>query len=191
MPLAGCGGAGYGLSVIISTIASSSAESSLATNRILRISVCTSGSFAPRAATRVVSRFVFGPKNMPPVAPEITQPTIANHTQKWSNPHSPFSTSQNPKPAVTSDAEILDYVRSTAAEGVRAAVHAGLGLCVTTEGMFQPDIAEGRIQLVLQDWVLPGIDLWAAFPTGRRASAKARAFAGFVETELRASGLLR
>lgn len=84
-----------------------------------------------------------------------------------------------------------DYVRSTAAEGVRAAVHAGLGLCVTTEGMFQPDIAEGRIQLVLQDWVLPGIDLWAAFPTGRRASAKARAFAGFVETELRASGLLR
>jgi hypothetical protein len=27
--------------------------------------------------------------------------------------------------------------------------------------------------------------LWAAFPTGRRASAKARAFAAFVEDQLR------
>jgi len=29
------------------------------------------------------------------------------------------------------------------------------------------------------------MDLWAAFPTGRRASAKARAFTGFVEGQLR------
>jgi hypothetical protein len=29
------------------------------------------------------------------------------------------------------------------------------------------------------------MDLWAAFPTGRRASAKARAFAAFIEDQLR------
>jgi hypothetical protein len=36
----------------------------------------------------------------------------------------------------------------------------------------------------LADWRLPSIDIWAVFPTGRRASAKARAFATFVEREL-------
>jgi hypothetical protein len=36
------------------------------------------------------------------------------------------------------------------------------------------------------DWTLPSLDLWAAFPTGRRASAKARAFASFVEDQLAA-----
>jgi hypothetical protein len=30
------------------------------------------------------------------------------------------------------------------------------------------------------------IDIWAVFPTGRRASAKARAFAAFVERQLEA-----
>lgn len=29
------------------------------------------------------------------------------------------------------------------------------------------------------------MDLWVAFPTGRRASAKARAFAAFIEGQLR------
>ena len=38
---------------------------------------------------------------------------------------------------------------------------------------------------MLSDWELPHIDLWAAFPTGRRPSAKARAFAAFVEEQLR------
>jgi DNA-binding transcriptional LysR family regulator len=38
----------------------------------------------------------------------------------------------------------------------------------------------------LADWRLPSIDIWAVFPTGRRASAKARAFAAFVERELAA-----
>ena len=32
--------------------------------------------------------------------------------------------------------------------------------------------------------MLPPINLWAVFPTGRQASAKARAFAGFIEARL-------
>lgn len=35
---------------------------------------------------------------------------------------------------------------------------------------------------VLEDWELPPVDLWAVFPTGRLASAKALAF-GTVSAE--------
>jgi DNA-binding transcriptional LysR family regulator len=76
-------------------------------------------------------------------------------------------------------------VRTTAAEGLREAVFAGLGLCVASEWMFQPDLGNGRVKQVLPAWTLPSMDLWAAFPTGRRASAKARAFAAFIEDQLR------
>ena len=41
---------------------------------------------------------------------------------------------------------------------------------------------------VLDDWLLPPVDLWAVFPTGRQASAKARAFASFVESQMSISG---
>jgi len=40
------------------------------------------------------------------------------------------------------------------------------------------------VRPVLRDWQLPPLDLWALFPTGRRASAKARAFASFIEKRL-------
>jgi len=32
---------------------------------------------------------------------------------------------------------------------------------------------------------LPAVDLWAVFPTGRRASAKIRAFVSFIESQLK------
>jgi DNA-binding transcriptional LysR family regulator len=73
-------------------------------------------------------------------------------------------------------------VRFTAAEGIRAAVEAGMGLAVTSDWMFWPELQNGEVVRVLADWKLPDIDLWAVFPTGRLASAKARAFADFVET---------
>jgi DNA-binding transcriptional LysR family regulator len=75
-------------------------------------------------------------------------------------------------------------VRVTAAEGVRAAVLAGMGLAVTSEWMLAPELASGEVITVLDDWSLPGVDLWALFPTGRMASAKARAFVAFVEETL-------
>jgi DNA-binding transcriptional LysR family regulator len=78
-------------------------------------------------------------------------------------------------------------VRVTAAEGVRAAVFAGLGLAVASEWMFAPELASGEVISVLDDWNLPGVDLWALSPTGRMASAKARAFVAFVEEVLGAA----
>ncbi|QCG68422.1 LysR family transcriptional regulator [Pseudomonas veronii] len=69
----------------------------------------------------------------------------------------------------------------TAAEGVRAAVLNHLGLTLASAWMFAPELASGAVKPVLTDWHLPARDLWAVFPTGRMASAKARAFVEYVE----------
>lgn len=75
-------------------------------------------------------------------------------------------------------------VRFSAAEGIRAAVLADMGLSIASNWMFAPELASGAVIQALPDWELPPIDLWAVFPTGRLASAKARAFADFVEASL-------
>lgn len=75
-------------------------------------------------------------------------------------------------------------LRVTAAEGVREGVLAGLGLAVASDWMFAPELKSGAVRAVLADWSLPPLDLWAAFPMGRRASAKARAFADFIERQM-------
>jgi DNA-binding transcriptional LysR family regulator len=72
-------------------------------------------------------------------------------------------------------------VRVSAAEGQRAAVLADMGIAIASEWMFASEIRDGQVQTLLRDWTLPPIDLWALFPTGRMVSAKARAFADFVE----------
>lgn len=72
-------------------------------------------------------------------------------------------------------------VAVTAAEGIRAAVLADLGLAVVSEWMFSPELKKGEVRSVLSDWHLPAIELWAVFPAGRMVSAKTRAFLGFLE----------
>jgi len=61
-----------------------------------------------------------------------------------------------------------------------------MGLAVTSEWMFSPELASGEVTRLLPEWTLPPIDLWALFPTGRLASAKARAFVDFIEGVLNA-----
>ncbi|WP_035646911.1 LysR family transcriptional regulator [Bradyrhizobium sp. ORS 285] len=75
-------------------------------------------------------------------------------------------------------------IRVSAAEGLRAAVLADMGLTIASDWMFSPELASGAVRRVLADWMLPPLDLWAVFPAGRMASAKARAFASFVESAL-------
>lgn len=86
-------------------------------------------------------------------------------------------------------AETSVHMRSrlafTAAEGVREAVIAGLGLAIVSRWMMAPELAAGTVQPVLADWQLPTMDLWAIFPTGRLPSAKARAFLGWFEAGFR------
>jgi DNA-binding transcriptional LysR family regulator len=71
-------------------------------------------------------------------------------------------------------------LRLSAAEGVRAGVLADMGLAVTTEWMFAPELASGAVRRVLPEWTLPTIDLWAVFPSGRLVTAKAKVFADFI-----------
>lgn len=79
---------------------------------------------------------------------------------------------------------VSGQLRVSAAEGVRAAVLADMGLAVASAWMFSPELASGAVQRVLSDWSLPPIDLWAVYPTGRMPGAKARAFVGFLAKEL-------
>ena len=75
-------------------------------------------------------------------------------------------------------------LRLNCSEGVRTAVLNGLGLAIVSQWLFEPELARGTIRAVLLDWTLPEIELWVVFPSGRMASAKARAFAAFVEDEV-------
>jgi DNA-binding transcriptional LysR family regulator len=90
------------------------------------------------------------------------------------------------KGSTLSTVTIGGRIRLTAAEGVREAVFAGIGLAVASNWMFGPELASGKVRRVLQDWELPSVDLWAVFPSGRVATTKARTFADFIRRELAA-----
>jgi len=64
----------------------------------------------------------------------------------------------------------------TAAEGVREGVLAGLGIAMASRWMFAPELEDGRVVPLLEDWSLSPVDLWAIYPAGRLPSTKARAF---------------
>lgn len=76
-------------------------------------------------------------------------------------------------------------LRVSAAEGVREGVLAGLGVSIGgSEWLFAPELKSGAVLSVLENWLLPPLNLWAMFPTGRQASAKARAFAAFIKQQI-------
>ena len=72
-------------------------------------------------------------------------------------------------------------LRVTAAEGIREAVNSDMGLAVSSEWNFSPDLRSGKVVEILADWALPMTNLSAVYPNGRLASTKARAFVSFVE----------
>ncbi|MDE7548997.1 LysR family transcriptional regulator [Acetobacter fabarum] len=82
---------------------------------------------------------------------------------------------------------VTGRLRVSAAEGLRAAVLADMGLTIASDWMFAPELENGAVVRVLEAWSLPSIDLWAVFPTGRMMTAKARQFADFVESIMKAA----
>jgi len=72
-------------------------------------------------------------------------------------------------------------VKVTHGEGLREAVICDLGVAVITEWLFTPELKSGQVVQLLQDWTLPTTSLSAVYPTGRLASARARAFVAYVE----------
>jgi DNA-binding transcriptional LysR family regulator len=91
--------------------------------------------------------------------------------------------------ATEATVHVSGRLRVTAAEGVREGVLAGIGLSVgASEWMFAAELKSGRALAVLADWSLPSVYLWALFPTGRQASARARAFVRFIEEQISREG---
>jgi DNA-binding transcriptional LysR family regulator len=78
---------------------------------------------------------------------------------------------------------VSERLRLTAAEGVRAAVLAGLGLTLASDWMFSPELASGAVLPVLERYDTDPITLWAVLP-GRRAPARTRAFLDFIQRRL-------
>ncbi|MEH2474097.1 DNA-binding transcriptional LysR family regulator [Nitrobacteraceae bacterium AZCC 2161] len=72
-------------------------------------------------------------------------------------------------------------LKVTAAEGMREAVNCDMGLAVSSEWNFSPELRAGKVVAIMEDWTLPPTNLSAVYPTGRLASTKARAFVSFVE----------
>ena len=79
---------------------------------------------------------------------------------------------------------ISGRLRVSASEGLRAAVLGGMGLAITSQLTFAPELACGAVRVVLDEWSLPTSELFAVFPSGRMGNAKARAFVSFVESEV-------
>ncbi len=69
----------------------------------------------------------------------------------------------------------------SAAEGVREAVLAGQGFAIASRWMFAPELANGEVVSVLQEWALPPMELWVIYPSGRLTTSKARAFIDWFE----------
>jgi DNA-binding transcriptional LysR family regulator len=84
----------------------------------------------------------------------------------------------------TREVTLRPRLRCSALEGVRAAILAGVGVGIATEWILGSELTDGRLTITLPEWQLPSLELWAVLPGGRRASAEARAFVHFVETEL-------
>jgi DNA-binding transcriptional LysR family regulator len=72
-------------------------------------------------------------------------------------------------------------LKVNAAEGLREAVTSDMGLAVCSEWAFSPELRSGKVVAILEDWALPPTRLYAVYPTGRLASAKARSFVSVVE----------
>jgi DNA-binding transcriptional LysR family regulator len=50
--------------------------------------------------------------------------------------------------------------------------------------MFAPELEDGRVVSLLEDWALSPVDLWAIYPAGRLPSSRARAFVTWLSARL-------
>jgi DNA-binding transcriptional LysR family regulator len=92
------------------------------------------------------------------------------------------------KDGISTEVVLQPRLRSSALEGLRAAVVAGAGVAVASEWILEDELTSGQVVEVLTDWSMPLLDLWVVLPGGaRHASPQARAFIAFVEEQLAAT----
>jgi DNA-binding transcriptional LysR family regulator len=86
--------------------------------------------------------------------------------------------------------QLRPRLRVSSTEGLREAVLSGVGIAIVSEWLFTPELVSGSVRSVLDDWLLPELQLSAVY-SGRRPSARASAFVAFVETEMTAQAKTR
>jgi len=142
---------------------------------------------ASLAASKLASgpRCVVGaPAHFARAGVPATPGELAEHSVVIYVPDSAGDTCTFRQGATELSVSVSGRLRVSAAEGVRAGITPGMGVTIASAWMFSPELESGEVRAVLTDWTLPSIDLFAVYPTGRMPSAKARAFAAFVEAEL-------
>ena len=150
----------------------------------LRLGVLTDSALAARKIAVVGRRVVGTPAYFARAGVPETPADLSTHEAIIYSQRGGGSAWTFAKDGAEQSVVLSGRIRSTAVEAVREAVLADLGLAVASDAMLGAELESGAVREVLADWRLPSIDVWAVFPTGRRASAKARAFANFVEQEL-------
>jgi DNA-binding transcriptional LysR family regulator len=65
-------------------------------------------------------------------------------------------------------------------DAYREAALAGLGVAQAASYLFGQDVAAGRLEPLLTDYIAPGQDFWAVYPSSRHAAPKVTAFLAFV-----------
>ncbi|MFO1037500.1 MAG: LysR family transcriptional regulator [Geminicoccaceae bacterium] len=98
--------------------------------------------------------------------------------QEWTFTH--------PSGAVAS-VRIEAHLRVTAAQGVTAAVAAGMGIGIASQWMCAAELAAGEVVPVLAPYLLPPAELYALLPAGRRTSLRARSFIDHLVASFRSS----
>ena len=80
--------------------------------------------------------------------------------------------------------EVQGRVRMDSAAGVIAGLEAGLGIGIASLWMCRAGLADGTLVRLLPGYPLRPAELYAVFPSGHRASSKAKAFADHLQTTL-------
>jgi DNA-binding transcriptional LysR family regulator len=68
-------------------------------------------------------------------------------------------------------------IQTNSSEVVRAAVLSGMGIGFSPTWLFEAEMAQGDLQVLLPDWPAPSMPVHLVSPSQRRQSAKVRAFA--------------
>lgn len=125
----------------------------------------------------------FASAGVPRVPADLSQHQAVIHSMHNSGESWAFS-----KGGAEVAVSVSGRVRVNAAEGVRTAVLADMGLAIASRWMFSPELESAQVRAVLTDWNLPAVDLWAVFPAGRLVTSKARAFVDFIEEVMARAG---
>ena len=88
-------------------------------------------------------------------------------------------------PDGTTTVEVHGRFRCDSIEGISDGLRAGLGVSRLPTWMFNDDIAQGRVKVILKDWQPPRLPIHAVYPSRRHLAPRVRAVIDFFVNEFR------